>query len=160
MVSRTWPIVALLLLTACAQPAPRAGVTTTPLGAMTDRPVAEAEAAIVARLQELGFAVEDRPETGVVSAVIERGAPTGWAFCDRVQVHERDDRSRVQWADANGLAVAVNVRLSELGGGTSVTVSPRFNGLYVNRFDNLPFERACASAGVLEPIILASASGG
>lgn len=160
MVSRAWPVVALLLLAACTQAAPQPGVTTTPLGAMTERPIAEAEAAIVARLHELGFTVENRPDTGVVSAVIERGAPIGWAFCDRVQVHERDDRSRVQWADPNGLAVQVNVRLSELGGRTSVTVGPRFNGLYLDRFDNLPFERACASAGVLEPMILASASGG
>jgi len=156
---RAWPIGALFILAACAGPAPQPGVTTTPTGAMTDRPLAEAEAAVAARLQELGFTVEDRPDTAVVAASIERGAPAGWAFCDRVQVREREDRNRTHWAEAEALGVKVNVRLSELAGRTSVTVSPRFSGIYLDRFDNLPFERLCASAGVLEPMILAGATG-
>ena len=159
MLLRAWPVGALFILAACAGPAPQPGVTTTPTGAMTDRSIAEAEAAVAARLLELGFAVEDRPETGVVAGSIERGAPAGWAFCDRVQVREREDRNRTHWAEAEALGVRVDVRLSELGGGTSVTVDPRFSGIYTDRFDNLPFERLCASAGVLEPMILASATG-
>lgn len=157
MFLRAWPVGALFILAACAGPAPQPGVSTTPTGAMTDRPLAEAESFLVTRLQKLGFTVEDRPETGVVAATIERGAPAEWAFCDRIQVSERDDRNRTHWADAETLKVQVNLRLSELGGGTSVTVSARYSGIYLDRFDNLPFERLCASAGVLEPLILAKA---
>lgn len=152
-------ILAAFILAACAGPAPQPGVTTVATGAMTDRSIAEAEAAVVARLQELGFTVEDRPETGVVAASIERGAPAAWAFCDRIQVRSREDHSRTHWAEAEALRVGVNVRLSALAGRTSVTVSPRYHGIYTDRFDNLPFERLCASAGVLEPMILASATG-
>ena len=158
MVLRAWPILALLFLVACASP-PQPGVTTTPTGAMTDRPLAEAESSIIARLQSLGFTVEDRPDTGVVAGSIARGAPAGWALCDRVLVRERSDRNRNHWAEVESLRVQVNVRLSELAGRTSVTLSPRFNGIYTDRFDNLPFERLCASAGVLEPMLLAGATG-
>jgi hypothetical protein len=160
MVLRAWPVLALLVLAACAGPAPQPGVTTTPTGAMTSYPLAETEAFLVTRLQNLGFVVEDRPETGVIAATIERGAPAEWAFCDRIEVRDAQDGNRTHWADAETLRVRVNLRLSELGGGTSVTVSPRFTGVYRNRFDNLPFDRLCASAGVLEPQILAQAQAG
>jgi len=157
MVFRAWPIAALLVLAACAGPAPQPGVTTTPTGGMTDYPLADTERFLVARLQDLGFDVEDRPETGVIAASIERDAPPEWAFCDRIQVTDNQDGTRSHWAEPETLRVRVNVRLSELGGATSVTVSPRFSGIYRNRFDNLTFERLCASAGVLEPLILAKA---
>lgn len=160
MVSRAWPIVALLLLAACMPEPPRPGVTTTPLGTLTDRSIDEAEDAVVARLEALGFTVEDRRDAGLVMGRIERGAPSGWALCDRVLVHERDNRNRTQWAEADDLGARVTVRFSELAGRTSVTVAPRFDGLYLDRFDNLPFDRGCASQGVLEPMLLASASGG
>ncbi len=160
MVSRAWPVVALLLLTACMPEPPRPGVTTTPLGTLTDRSIDEAEDAVVARLEALGFTVEDRREAGLVMATIERGAPTGWAVCDQVLVRERDDRNRTHWAEAETLRARITVRFSDLAGRTSVTVSPRFDGLYLDRFDNLEFDRACASQGVLEPMILASAGGG
>ncbi len=160
MACRARPIAALLVLAACAGEVLQPGVTTTPMGAMTDRPLAEAENAVVARLRELGFTVDDRPENDVIAASIDRGAPPEWAFCDRIQVTDRQDGNRTHWAEAETLGVQVNVRLSELGGATSVTVRPRFNGIYRNRFDNLPFERLCASAGVLEPMVLASAGGG
>ena len=91
MVFRAWPIAALLVLAACAGPAPQPGVTTTPTGGMTDYPLADTERFLVARLQDLGFDVEDRPETGVIAAVIERDAPPEWAFCDRIQVTDNQD---------------------------------------------------------------------
>ncbi len=160
MFFRAWAVAALVVLAACAGPAPQPGVTTTPTGAMTGYPLAETESFLVTRLQNLGFAVEDRPETAVIAATIERGAPAEWAFCDRIQVSDRDDGNRTHWAQPETLRVQVNVRLSELGGGTSVTLSPRFTGVYRNRFDNLPFDRLCASAGVLEPQILAQAQAG
>jgi hypothetical protein len=158
MVFRAWPVAALLLLAACAGPAPQPGVTTERTGAMTDLPLAEAERIMVDRLQGLGFSVEDRPETGVVAATIDSGAPAEWAFCDRIQVRDSQDGNRTQWTDVETLRVQINVRLTELGGGTSVTLSPRYTGTYLNRFDNLPFDRLCASAGVLEPMLLAGAS--
>ena len=160
MVSRAWPILALLLLAACMPEPPRPGVTTTPLGILTDLSIDEAEDAVVAQLEALGFTVEDRRAAGLVMGRIERGAPSGWAECDRVLVHERDDRNRTQWAEAEDLGARVTVRFSELAGRTSVTVAPRFAGHYLDRFDNLPFDRACASQGMLEPLLLASASGG
>jgi hypothetical protein len=160
MISRAWPVVALLLVAACMPEPPRPGVTTTPLGTLTDRSIDEAEDAVVAQLEALGFTVEDRREAGLVMGRIERGAPSGWALCDRVLVHERDDRNRTAWAEADDLGARVTVRFSDLAGRTSVTVAPRFDGLYLDRFDNLPFDRACASQGVLEPMILASAGGG
>jgi hypothetical protein len=121
---------------------------------MTDFPLADTERFLVDRLESFGFAVEDRPETGVIAASIENGAPPEWAFCDRIQVTDNQDGSRSHWAEPETLRARVNVRLTELGGGTNVTVSPRFTGIYRNRFDNLTFERLCASAGVLEPMIL------
>jgi len=157
MVYRAWPVAALLVLAACAGEAPQPGVTTTPMGGMTDLPLAQAERGLAARLQNLGFTVEDRPETGLIAAVIERDAPPEWAVCDRIRVTDNQDGNRAHWADPETLRVRVNVRLSELGGGTNVAVSPRFSGIYRNRFDNLTFERLCASAGVLEPLILAPA---
>jgi hypothetical protein len=60
----------------------------------------------------------------------------------------------VQWAEAEDLRARVTVRFTELGGQTSVALTPRLDGVYLNRFDNLPFERACSSTGAVERDIL------
>jgi hypothetical protein len=153
---RHLPVLGLLLLAACAQPAPRPGVSTAALGAVTPQPVDAAETAIAARLQELGFDLVESRETGVIQAQMQNGAPAAWSVCDRVLVTERDDRNRSHWADANDRRTTVTVRFSQLAGQTSVTLTPRFTGVYLDRFDNLPFDRACASTGALEPQILAA----
>jgi hypothetical protein len=144
------------VLAACSGPAPQPGVSTAPLGGMTALSLDAAEDAIATRLQELGFTVAESRETGVIQGEIAAGAPTSWAACDRVQVTARDDQNRVQWAEATGLGARVTVRFSELGGQTSVALTPRLDGVYLNRFDNLPFERACSSTGAVERQILAA----
>lgn len=150
------PVLGVLILAACAGPAPQPGVSTAALGALTPQPVAAAQAAVAARLAELGFAVTESPETGIIMAEISNGAPVAWADCDRMQVTEQFDRNRVQWADAEDRRARVTVRFSELAGQTSVSLAPRLDGLYVDRFNNLPFDRPCASTGVLETQILAA----
>lgn len=154
---RQLAIIGLLGLAACtARPGPPPGVSTAPLGAATSQSLEAAETAVAARLVELGFVVQESRETAVLDGRIAAGAPPAWAVCDRVLVTERDDRNRTHWAEAETLRVRVTVRFSELGGQTSVTLTPRFDGRYLDRFDNLPFERACGSTGVLEGQILAA----
>lgn len=150
------PILGIGLLAACAQPAPQPGVSTAALGGITPQPIADAETAVATRLRELGFNVIESRETGVLQAEIRNGAPAAWAACDRVLVTERDDRNRTHWADADDRRTTVTVRFSELAGQTSVTLTPRFTGVYLDRFDNLPFDRPCSSTGALEPQILAA----
>jgi hypothetical protein len=150
------PILAALALGACSAPAPQPGVSTAPLGGVTTMAVDAAEDAVVARLQALGFTVVESRESGVIQGEIRSGAPTNWAACDRVEVTELGDRTRSQWAEAEDLRARVTVRFTELAGQTSVALTPRFDGVYLNRLDNLPFDRACSSMGVLERDILAA----
>lgn len=154
------PAMGLLGLAACMQqPAPQPGVSTAPLGAMSTLSVDDAETAMAERLQSLGFTVQERRDTGVIQGELTTGAPTSWASCDRVVVTERDDRNRTHWADADTRRASVTARFSELGGQTSVTLTPRFAGVYLDRFDNLPFDRPCSSTGELERQLLAAAGG-
>jgi hypothetical protein len=153
--------VALLAPAACGPaPAPPLGVTDTPLGTMTMQSIDAAEDAVVARLRDLGFVITESRENGLVTGEIANGAPAAWSFCDRVLVRERDDGTRTDWAEADDRRTRVAVRFSELGGQTSVSLTPRFTGLYLDRFDNLPFDRACSSTGQLEPQILAALGDG
>lgn len=154
------PALALLALAACNPPAPQPGVSTAALGGMTTLSLDAAEDAVSARLQELGFTVQERRESGVIQAELARGAPDGWASCDRILVTERDDRNRNHWAEPRDRRATVTVRFSELGGQTSVTLTPRFAAGYLDEFDNLPFDRACSSMGVVEPQILAAIGSG
>jgi hypothetical protein len=152
--------IGLLGLAACMPaPPPQPGVSTAPLGGMTRLSVDDAESAVAARLQALGFTVEDLRQNGVIQGQMTTGAPASWAACDRVVVTERDDRSRTHWADADTRRATVTARFSELGGQTSVVLTPRFAGVYLDRFDNLPFDRACASTGELERQLLAALGG-
>jgi hypothetical protein len=148
------PVLGVLALVACAGPAPQPGVSTAALGAVSPQPIGVAEAAVAARLGELGFSVDESLETGVITAEMANGAPAAWAECDRIQVTEQFDRNRVLWADAEDRRARVTVRFSELGGQTSVSLTPRLDGVYVDRFNNLPFDRPCASTGVMETQIL------
>ncbi len=149
------PVLGMLALAACAGPAPQPGVSTAALGAMTAQSVGAAETAVVANLKEMGFSVDESLETGIVMGEIKNGAPAAWSSCDRIQVTEQFDRNRVLWADAEDRRARVTVRFSELGGQTSVSLTPRLDGIYVDRFNNLPFDRPCASTGVMETQILA-----
>jgi hypothetical protein len=153
--------VALLAPAACGPAsAPQLGVTDTPLGTMTTLSVDAAEDAVVARLRELGFVITESRANALVTGEIANGAPAAWSECDRVLVRERGDGNRTDWAEADDRRARVAVRFSELGGRTSVSLTPRFTGIYLDRFDNLPFDRACSSTGQLEPQILAALGGG
>lgn len=154
------PAIALIGLAACmSSPPPQPGVSTAPLGGMTALSVDAAETAVATRLQELGFTVQESRETSVLQGEIVSGAASTWAACDRVLVTERDDRSRTHWADADDLRARITVRFSELGGQTSVAMTPRFDGIYLDRFDNLPFQRSCSPTGELERQVLAAIAG-
>lgn len=157
--SRALPVLTFLVLAGCTGGAPQPGVSTAPLGSLTPLSVREAEAAVEARLGELGFTVEQSLETGVIFGVITNRAPAEWADCDRVRVVAQDDGNRMHWADADDWRARVTVRFSELGGQTSVTLTPRLDGVYLDRFDNLPFDRACSSTGVLERQLLTVVGG-
>jgi hypothetical protein len=124
------------------------------LGGVTTLSVDAAENAVAGRLQELGFTIAESRETGVIQGAIDSGAPAAWASCDRVLVTDRDDGNRTHWAEAENRRARVTVRFTELGGQTSVALTPRFEGVYLNRFDNLPFDRLCGSMGVVERQIL------
>jgi hypothetical protein len=155
-----WAI-ALLAPAACGPAsAPQLGVTSTPLGTMTTLSVEAAEDAVVARLRDLGFVITESRANALITGEIANGAPAAWSECDRVLVRERGDGNRTDWAEADDRRTRVAVRFSELGGRTSVSLTPRFTGIYLDRFDNLPFDRACSSTGQLEPQILAALGGG
>ena len=161
MLFRWSPVFALLLTAACGPAsAPPLGVTDTPLGTMTTLSVEAAEDAVVARLRDLGFVITESRENALVTGEIANGAPAAWSECDRVLVRERGDGNRTDWAEADDRRTRVTVRFSELGGRTSVSLTPRFTGVYLDRFDNLPFDRTCASTGTLEPQILAAVGDG
>lgn len=146
----------VVLLASCAGPKPQPGVSTAPLGALSTLSIDAAETAIAERLAGLGFAVEERGANAIVLARIDEGAPAEWSICDRVEVRDLDGGIRFDWAEAKDRRTSVTARFSELGGRTAVVLKPRFEGIYTNSFDNLPFARACASTGTLETLLLAA----
>lgn len=159
MRGRALAVMSLLLLAACATTPPPA-MPSPPLGTLTDRSIEEAEAAIALRLEALGFALQPDRQAGSIWGEIESGAPAEWFICDRIIVLDRtSDHNQRQWADPEDLKARVGVTVSRLGTRTSVSIAPRFTGIYRDRFVNQTFERACATAGILEPAVLGAAGG-
>lgn len=118
-----------------------------------------AEAAMQDRLVSLGFAVAVDPG-GIIRAEIAEGAPAEWLACERVLVENHDGLvKRTHWADPRTRRIWLQVRIVEAGGQTSVTLSPYYEGIYMDRFDFLEFREECASTGQLEPMLLAAVGG-
>lgn len=152
------PVLALLLLAACSGQPPRPGVSTAPLGVLASQPPATVQARLETRLEELGFTLATNQ--GFIRAEIARGAPPEWFACDRLVVEDNDsDFNRFHWADPETHRIWLTARISELGDQTSIALVPHFQGIYRDRFNNLPFTQTCGSAGRLEPMLLAVAAG-
>jgi hypothetical protein len=118
-----------------------------------------AEAQMQQRLVALGFGVAVDPG-GIIRAEIPEGAPPEWLACERVLVENHDGIvRRSHWASPETRRVWLQVRIAEADGLTSVTLSPYYEGTYIDRFDFLEFREECASTGQLEPMLLAAVGG-
>jgi hypothetical protein len=144
-----------LALAGCAPQAsaPRAAAKPA-LGTTTSLSPQAAEAAMQQQLAALGFGVAVDPG-GIIRAEIPEGAPPEWFACERLLVENHDGIvPRSHWADPQTRRVWLQVRIADVADGTSVTLSPYYEGIYLDRFNFLEFREECASTGVLEPMLL------
>lgn len=148
---------ALLALTGCApRSSPRAPAASPPLSTATNLAPRAAEAAMQQQLASLGFAVAVDPG-GVIRAEIAEGAPPEWFVCERVVVEDNDSFvKRSRWASPETFRIWLQVLVAEAAGGTSVTLQPYYEGIYLNRFNYLNFREECVSSGQLEPLLLSA----
>jgi hypothetical protein len=129
------------------------------LATTTSLPPEAAAAAMQGRLASLGFGVAVDPG-GIIRAEIAEGAPVEWVACERLLIENHDGIvRRAHWADPRTRRIWLQVRIAEAGGRTSVTLSPYYEGIYVNRFNFLELREPCASTGQLEPMLLAAVGG-
>lgn len=149
-----------LALAGCAPQATAPRQVATPaLTTATSLSPQAAEAAMQERLVALGFAVAVDPG-GIVRAEIAEGAPPEWLACARALVENTDGIvPRSHWADPETRRVWLEVRIAAADGRTSVTLSPYYEGIYLDRFNYLDFREECASTGQLEPLLLAAVGG-
>lgn len=147
-----------LLLAGCMPPPAATPAVDVPRQTLTALDPASAQAALAQQLTALGFLVATEPN--LVRAEIPTGAPAEWLICERVTVEDTDSIvRRVRWASPETHRVWLEARISRAQGGSTVTLSPYFEGLYRNTFNNLMFREECASAGRLEPLLFAAVSG-
>ena len=124
------------------------------LGTTTSLSPQAAEAAMQEQLVALGFGVAV-DSGGVIRAEIPEGAPPEWLACERVLVENHDGIvPRSHWADPRTRRVWLEVRIADVAGRTSVTLSPYYEGIYLDRFNFLEVREECASTGLLEPMLL------
>lgn len=148
----------LLALAGCMPQAtaPRQAASPAALATTTNLTPQAAEAAMQQHLVALGFAVAVDPG-GIVRAEIAEGAPPEWFACERVLVENTDGIvPRSHWADPETRRIWLQVRIAAADGRTSVTLSPYYEGTYLDRFNFLEFREECASSGQLEPMLLAA----
>ncbi len=151
---------AVLALAGCVPQAGAPRQAASPvLGTTTTLGPDAAAAAMQQRLVSLGFLVAVDPG-GIVRAEIPEGAPPEWLACERVLVENHDGIvRRDHWADPETRRIWLQVRIAEVDGRTTVTLSPHYEGVYLDRFNFLDFREPCASTGVLEPMLLAAVGG-
>jgi hypothetical protein len=138
--------------------APRAAATPA-LGTTTSLSPEAAETAMQQQLAALGFGVAVDPG-GIIRAEIAEGAPAEWLSCERVLVENFDGIvRRSHWADPETRRIWLQVRIAAADGRTSVTLSPYYEGIYLDRFNFAEFREECGSTGQLEPMLLAAVSG-
>lgn len=159
---RVFTAVTLCLVAAGAcTAAPQPATPTPSRGAVTSLAPAAAQAAVEARLTELGFSLEADSTPGLIRASLDRGADPAWFICDRITIEDRQSEpNRFHWADPSDLSVIVSARVTELGGQTNVDLSTHYTGLYLDRFNNLTFGRACGATGELERAVLGAVGPG
>jgi len=156
--SRRIAVIGLALLLAACGTQPTSSAVQ-PSSTLTALDVASAQAAMAEQLRSLGFLVATEP--GLVRAEIPAGAPVEWVTCDRVSVEdEQSIIKRYRWADPETRRIWLEAQFSRVEGGTSVTLSPYYEGVYRDSFTNRTFRERCASSGRLEPLLLAAVGGG
>lgn len=156
---RRWiACIGLVVLAAGCVPQATTRGAVQPSSTLTALDPASAQAAMAERLRSLGFLVATEP--GLVRGEIPQGAPAEWVSCERVTVEdEQGIVKRYRWADPESRRIWLEARISPAEGGTSVTFSPYFEGIYRNTFTNLTFREPCASSGQLEPLLFAAVGG-
>jgi hypothetical protein len=116
---------------------------------------AEVRSRIEAAASTLGLGAQ---ADGTSLQLSSAAAPAAWADCPTQLVRSYDDVAvRADFAAPQSRAAAVLVGLVATGGGTSVSVTPRFTATYRNVYRNLPFEGPCSSTGALERALLDAA---
>jgi len=141
----------LAALVAACQPVP-AGLPSgppPPRQTTTSLDLETARATLAERLRGEGFSVERD-----VGGLRVRATDPRFMRCPVVQVRSLDrDSSKRQSARADRTITTVTIRVEEAGRRTSLSWQPTFTGSYLNRIENLRFERACASTGVVEQLL-------
>jgi hypothetical protein len=139
----------LLMLAGCAT-APR---VIPPTERQVAVPPGVAKAHLVERLLALGFKVTGAERIHGEAAV----ADPSWADCPTVITHASNNSNQSDFAHAGARQAVVEATTTPTDAGTTVQVSARFSGTYLNHFKNLPFKGACDSTGVLESTLLDAA---
>lgn len=152
-------VAGLLLLAACAAPGP-GPATPDPIRAqVTTQDVASTQAALEARLRELGFMLETDSQPGMIRAGILAGAPVAWFTCDKVRVEDSSgDSTRSRLVEPEDYKTLVQIRVTSLGTQTNVDMKTNYYGVYRDRFDNQLFDQNCVASGALEQAVLAVVS--
>jgi hypothetical protein len=142
------------LVAGCATTSPPAPIA-------TSRSVAGAPDEVRARLSAAaaGLGLATQPGADTELRLVRAGAPAEWADCATQLVrHQDDDRgARVDFAAPLARSASVAIGLAGTAGGTTVSIAPQFTASYRNIYNNLAFERSCASTGYLERSLLNAA---
>ncbi len=140
--------VLLGLLASACQPAAPAGPPP-PRQTTTSLDIEAASVALADRLIAEGFTVERD-----VGGLRVRSEDTRFMRCDVLKIRPRGGESeQTRLVRPDRTITTATVRIEQAGPRTRLGWEPRFVGSYLNRLDNIRFDSACRSTGVLEQLL-------
>ena len=150
MISRLGIGLALAMMLAACAPAgpPPPSTVSTSLAADA------AQAQLAAALEQQGFAVEQVP--GGLTAI---SSNPDFAKCLPVNVSDGSGDGRRQFTQVQERRAMASVRFTPGAAGTDVSWSTRYSGRYLNRVNNVWFERLCEGTGELERLLQSTLAG-
>ncbi len=141
-------LVLAVMLAACAPAGPPP-----PSGVSSSLAADAAQARLAATLEERGFAVEQVP--GGLTAI---SSDPEFAQCLPVNVRDGSGDGRRKFTQVQERRAMASVRFAPAAAGTDVSWSTRYSGRYLNRVNNVWFERVCEGTGELERLLEATLS--
>ena len=138
----------LTLLAGCVEGPPP------PESASTAAPEGSVESRVETALRRNGFTVEE-----TASGLRATSSADRFVRCDAVLVGGGDSSSSRQFTPPESVTSTAEVTFTPSGKGTQATWQTSYNGRYLDREDNEPFERSCEGTGALEDLLQSAVDG-
>ncbi len=142
-------LVLAMVLAACEPAGPPP-----PIGVATSLEAAAAQSRLASTLEDRGFVVEQVP--GGLTAI---SSDPEFAKCLPVNVTDGSSDGRRQFTQVQERRAMASVRFAPAAAGTDVSWSTRYSGRYLNRVNNVWFERLCEGTGELERLLRSTLAG-